>query len=133
VLLCLDLDDGPGLSPGAIDNFWSTVFDMPVCIKYPEEPTSDQLYAIRNDFALLEEAINNYDYDAVEALMNIQSLIDYLILQELVYNVEIDAPRSTFIHKDMGGKYVMGPVWDFDAGFDFDWGTMYTGHNYFNA
>ena len=44
VLLCLDLDDGPGLSPGAVDNFWSTVFDMPVCIKYPEEPTSDQLY-----------------------------------------------------------------------------------------
>ena len=25
----------------------------------------------------------------------------------------------------------MGPLWDFDAGFDFDWGTMYTGHNYF--
>ena len=65
--------------------------------------------------------------------MDIQSFIDYLIVQELVYNVEIDAPRSTFIHKDMGGKYVMGPVWDFDAGFDFDWGTMYTGHNYFNA
>jgi hypothetical protein len=37
------------------------------------------------------------------------------------------------MYKDAGGKYVMGPAWDFDAGFDFDWNTMTTGHNYFNA
>ena len=27
----------------------------------------------------------------------------------------------------------MGPLWDFDAGFDFDWGTMTTGHHYFES
>lgn len=132
LLLCLDVDDGPDNSPNAGDNFWSSVFEMPVCVKYPENPVADQLITIRNDFAKLESAINDYDYNAVAELLDIKSFINYLILQEFVYNVEIDAPRSVFIHKNTGGKYVMGPVWDFDAGFDFDWITMYTGHNYFS-
>ncbi len=131
-LLCLDMDDGPEYSPNDGDNFWSSVFENPICVKYPEEPTADQLSAIRDDFAKLENAINSYNYDSVAVLMDIPSFIDYLIVQELVNNVEIAAPRSTYIHKDKEGKYVMGPVWDFDAGFDFDWSTMYTGHNYFN-
>ncbi|MBN1188081.1 MAG: CotH kinase family protein [Bacteroidales bacterium] len=133
LLICLDLDDGPSLNPGVGDNFWSEVFKMPVCVKYPEDPTVVQISAIKADFAKLEKAINDHNYYAVDALIDIQTFIDYLILQELVYNVEIDAPRSTFLYKDKAGKYVMGPVWDFDAGFDFDWGTMYTGHNFFNA
>jgi len=133
LLLSLDVDDGPYYSPDAGDNFWSAVFELPICVKYPEEIAPEQLSAIRDDFAKLEEAINNYDYDSVDTLLDIQSFINYMILQELVYNVEVDAPRSVFIHKDKGGKYVMGPVWDFDAGFDFDWGTMYTGHNFFNS
>ncbi|MBN2214859.1 MAG: CotH kinase family protein [Bacteroidales bacterium] len=133
ILICLDLDDGPSLNPGAGDNFWSSVFEMPVCVKYPGEPSDGQLTDIRYDFAKLERAIYDYNYDSVAVLMDIHSFIDYLIVQELVYNVEIDAPRSVFMHRDKGGKYIMGPVWDFDAGFDFDWSTMYTGHNYFNA
>jgi spore coat protein CotH len=133
LLICLDADDGPEFSPVATDNFWSTVFEVPVCVKYPEEPTAGQLSAVRDDFAKLENAINNYNYDSVAVLLDIPSFIDYMIVQELVDNVEIAAPRSVFMYKDKGGKYVMGPVWDFDAGFDFDWGTMYTGHNYFNS
>ena len=26
------------------------------------------------------------------------------------------------MYKDKGGKWMMGPMWDFDAGSDFDWG-----------
>jgi len=133
LLICLDADDGPYYSPNSGDNFWSSVFEMPVCVKYPKDLSTGQLMVIRDDFSKLEQAINRYDYDAVAALLDIPSFINYLILEEFVYNVEIDAPRSVFMHKDKGGKYVVGPVWDFDAGFDFDWNTMYTGHNFFNA
>lgn len=131
VLLSLDKDDGPGLNQDAANNFWSEVFKMPVSIKYPKEPTTAQISEIQTDFLKLEKAIQAYNYDSVAVLLDIPSFIDYLILQELVYNVEIDAPRSVFVHRDKDSKYVMGPVWDFDAGFDFDWGTMYSGHNYF--
>lgn len=130
-LLSLDLDDGPSLNPEGEDNFWSQVFQMPVCVKNPENQTPQQLDAIKADFAMLENAINSYNYNAVAQLMDIKSFVDFLILQELTYNVELAAPRSMYMYKDRGGKYAMGPPWDFDGGFDFDWGTMYTGHSYF--
>jgi hypothetical protein len=60
-----------------------------------------------------------------------QSFIHYLQIQEFVYNVELSAPRSIFMHKDGDGKWFMGPLWDFDAGFDFDWSHMETNHTFF--
>ena len=35
VLLSFDKDDGPELSPGATDNFWSEVYGLPMCVKDP--------------------------------------------------------------------------------------------------
>ena len=133
ILLSLDADDGPYYSPDATDNFWSTVYEMPVCIKNPDDLSSSQISEIKNEFGDLEEAIKSADYDAVDELMDISSFIDYMIIQELVYNVEVDAPRSIYMYKDVGERWVMGPLWDFDAGFDFDWSTMYTGHTYFSS
>lgn len=131
LLISLDKDDGPELAPNESDNFWSEVYRMPICVKHPEDQSKEQLNAIKDEFALLEQAIKNHDYDATAKLMDMKSFIDYMLLQELVYNVEVDAPRSIYMHKDKDGKWFMGPLWDFDAGFDFDWSTMYTGHNYF--
>lgn len=133
ILLSLDKDDGPELAPNEGDNFWSEVYALPICVKHPEDQTSAQLNAIKEEFAQLEQAIKNNDYYTASVRMDMQSFIDYMILQELVYNVEVDAPRSVYMHKDKGGKWVIGPLWDFDAGFDFDWGTMMTGHNYFTT
>ena len=133
MLISLDADDGPELNPNGEDNFWSTVYRMPICVKYPEDATATQLKGVQDDFARLEQSIHDSDYETTARLMNIASFIDYMIIQELVYNVEVDAPRSIYMHKDKNGLWTMGPLWDFDAGFDFDWGTMYTGHNYFTS
>lgn len=133
VLICLDADDGPHLSPGASDNFWSSVYQLPVCVKSPDITSPEQLATIKDELAKLEAAIKSGNYSTIDKLFDIKSFIDFLLIQELVYNVEVDAPRSMFMHRDLGGKWTMGPLWDFDAGFDFDWGTMYTGHNYFDS
>lgn len=135
ILLALDLDDGPDLSPDATDNFYSEVFRLPVCIKHPDDDDlTDALKdSIKQEFAKLEEAINAKSFSRVNKLMDMRSFVRYLILQELVLNVELVAPRSVFIHKDIDGRWTMGPLWDFDAGYDFDWGTMTTGHNYFSG
>ena len=135
ILISLDVDDGPGEAPNATDNFWSKVYRMPVCVKYPDDEyfTSNTVDSVKAVFAELEQAIKDKDYDAVEQLLDIPSFIKYLQLQEFVYNVELSAPRSIFMHKDGDGKWVMGPLWDFDAGYDFDWGSMYTGHNFFDS
>lgn len=133
VLLSFDMDDGPELSPYSGDNFYSSVYKLPVCVKYPEDLTDEQLSSIRDDFAILENAIKARDYTMVDSLMDIQSFITMLQLQEYVYNVELAAPRSMYMYRDKDGKYTWGPVWDFDAGYDFDWSTMMTGHNFFTS
>ena len=133
ILLTLDVDDGPGESPYAGDNFYSKVYRMPVAVKYPKDEyaTPHTVDSVKAEFAKLEQAIKAKDYAQVEQLLDIPSFIKYLQIQEFVYNVELSAPRSIFMHKDGDGKWFMGPLWDFDAGYDFDWGNMTTGHTFF--
>ena len=133
ILITLDQDDGPGLSPGESDNFYSAVYNMPVAVKYPDDEllTQERRDSIREVFGELETAIRNKDYTLADSLLDMESFIRYLQIQEFVYNVELSAPRSIFIHKEGDGKWTMGPLWDFDAGYDFDWGNMYTGHTFF--
>lgn len=132
VMLSFDQDDGPSLSPYDGDNFWSAIFSLPVCVKHPEDISEEQLKLIRADLSWMEKAIKDRDYDALEQVLDIESLISILQIHEYLYNVEIDAPRSLYLYRDNGGKWVFGPVWDWDAGYDFDWSDMYTGHTYFS-
>ncbi len=137
-LLALDVDDGPAEAPVAEDNFWSEIYRMPVCVKSPEVEDYATPEALTDDarraLATLESTIHSHDYDALAKICDIPVMIDYLLIQEFVYNVEVAAPRSIFLFKDKGDdkKWTFGPLWDFDAGFDFDWGHMKTGHTFFS-
>lgn len=133
VLVTLDVDDGPAENPYGEDNFWSTVYNMPMAVKYPDDDllTPTVRDSIKEVFAVLENAIKNRDFHATDSLMDMTSFIHYLQIQEYIYNVELSAPRSIFMHKDGDGKWVMGPLWDFDAGYDFDWSHMETNHTFF--
>ena len=133
VLLNLDVDDGPEESPNATDNFSSTVYSLPIAVKYPESPDAATLAAIKSDFAKLEDLIKMGDYDALSARLDIASMIDFLIIQELSRNVELVAPRSMYMYRSADSVYHFGPVWDFDGGFAFDWASMSDGHNYFGS
>lgn len=135
-LLSLDVDDGPAEAPDAGDNFWSQLYRMPVCVKSPEiEDYSTPETLIddaRKALGTIENIIQSHDYEALKHVMDIQSMIDYLLIQEYIYNVEVAAPRSIYIHKDKDDAlWTFGPLWDFDAGYDFDWGHMKTGHTFF--
>ena len=132
VLLSIDLDDGPSLSPEATDNFWSEVYSFSMEVKDPEVFSLALMDSIRDDFAVLENAIKARDYALVDSLMDIPSFIGILQLHEFLYNVEIDAPRSLYLYKDKGGKYTFGPVWDWDAAYDFDWSNWTENHTYFS-
>lgn len=132
ILFSFDADDGPSLSPGQTDNCWSKVYGLPICVKYPDDATSAQTKAVRDSFALLEQAVKDLNYKRVEQLMDVKSFISMLQLHEYLYNVEIDAPRSMYVYRDKGGKFTFGPVWDWDAGFDFDWSNMRVGHKFFS-
>lgn len=131
IMLSFDKDDGPELSPYSTDNFFSKVFGLPICVKHPDEPDEETIWNIKEDFAKLENAIKSHNYELADSLMDMSSYISILQMHEFLFNVEIGAPRSMYLYKDKDGKYTFGPIWDWDAAFDFRWDDMLTGHTYF--
>lgn len=131
ILLAIDYDDGPNGDTSTDASFFSPVFSMPMCVKYPKDATTAQVDSIKDLLDDLETAIEDADYDELDKQMDMKSFMTMAMLQEYAENVEICAPRSIYMYKDVNGKWFMGPFWDWDAGFDFDWSDMMTGHTYF--
>ena len=141
ILLALDINDGPGDVPGVTNNFWSDVFGMAAAVKYPRDATLSDRNRVKAEFAKLERAIDDCDWEAIQKLLDVESMIHYIMIQEIICNVEMDnfpSMRSGFISRhDNASKWVMGPLWDCDGGFSYNWGDMYDrwgwGHTYFES
>lgn len=141
ILLALDINDGPDDRPRATDNFFSNVFWMAAAVKYPEDATKADRDRVREEFAFLERAIESEDWAAVKQELDVESMAKYILIQEIISNVEMDnypSMRSGFIHRhDNSSRWVMGPLWDCDGGFNYNWSDMYDsrgrGHTYFES
>lgn len=102
--------------------FHSTHYQLPVMVKDPDVETQAQFETIRSDFQRLEDLVaapgfpaNNY-LDYIDA----ESVALYLIVYNFTHNMEINHPKSTYLYKENGTKYKMGPIWDFDWAFDYE-------------
>lgn len=100
-----------------------------VAIKHPETPNAAQLEYIINYVRAADAAVKNLDH--YEDYIDVDSLIDWVILHELTYNLDCCFRRSCYLIKGADGKLSMGPVWDFDLGFGSfyryqagDWATV---------
>lgn len=72
-------------------------------------------YVGQFEMALSSDAFTNTE-TGYEAFIDVDSFIDFFILNELSNNV--DGYRiSTFMHKDKNEKLKMGPIWDFNLAF----------------
>lgn len=129
ILLALDMNDGPAENPGATDNFWSYVFGTACAVKYPEDPRPSQVASVRTEYSKLETAINNRNWTDIQKLLDIDSMISYILIQEIIGNGELNngnSMRSGYIHRySSTSKWVMGPFWDADAGFGYDASDMF--------
>ena len=132
ILLALDLNDGPSENPKATNNFFSTVFKSACAVKYPKDPDSSAKSRAQSEFAKLETAIGQRRWQDIQALLDIDSMIHYILIQEIIGNGEVDnnpSMRSGYIHRHHNAaKWVMGPFWDADAGFGYDGADMFN-HN----
>lgn len=132
ILLALDMNDGPGENPGATDNFYSSVFKTACAVKYPDNPSAETLAAVREAYAQLESAIGQRRWNDIQHLLDVDSMIAYILVQEIIGNGELDnnpSMRSGYIHRyDKSSKWIMGPFWDADAGFGYDASDMFN-HN----
>lgn len=102
----------------------------PICLDTPEELLQPEWSAQRDyitQYLLEMEAALFSDHFAdpetgYAAYMDVDSAVDYYIVNELLKNVD-GAVSSFYMHKKRDGKIFFGPVWDFDlalgnAGYD---------------
>lgn len=60
-------------------------------------------------------ALSATDWDLICELIDVDSFVDYYVIQELFMNKDCFW-RSVHFYKEPGGKLYAGPVWDFDQG-----------------
>lgn len=95
-------------------------YDRGYYLNYPD--TSEPAYVPEVHLAYIEDymdqcmkALSDQDWDRICELMDVDSFIDYYIIQELFMNKD-GFWRSVHFYKEPGGKLYAGPVWDLDQG-----------------
>ena len=138
------IDDNTNIdSFGFISNVNETILPLPFRYYYPDadDITEQQKSYIQNHIYSFETVLNSYNfndpYDGYKNWININSAIDFFLIQEFTKN--IDAYRgSTFFYKDkssINDTIYFGPIWDFNFAYGsvtFCQGNQYQGWQYEN-
>ena len=113
----LELDSYSDTSP----RFISSSYHLPVNVKFPKVDVDsvDKINAIKEHFnAFLIKILHS---EKAGEYIDMESLVKFLLINELALNIEIWKPRSVFLYnenvEDESSKYHFGPVWDFDWAF----------------
>ena len=69
---------------------------------------------VKNWVQDIETKLHDGNYTGAYEKLDINSVADYWIVQELTMNNEYRHPKSVYMYKDGTGKLCAGPVWDFD-------------------
>lgn len=87
-------------------------------IKYPgtEKITKEKNRYIAEDVSKFEKALYSFDYKEYKKYIDVQSFVDYFIINEFTQNYDA-GNLSTFLYKDSRGKYKFA-VWDFNSACD---------------
>lgn len=120
----LDDDEVDGGYMMEIDTYYDEAFkfksakkNFPYMFKDPDEVNDSQFTFMQDFINNLEGALyekNRFNTGEFMQYLDIESFADWWIAQELTGNTETKHPKSTYVHKDKGGKLKAGPVWDFD-------------------
>lgn len=123
----VDLDENNSVM-WELDSYWddepkfkSAAFNLPVMVKDPDL-TTEQFEYWKKDFNAFttQFAKEPLEGNSYVDMIDIESVAKFLITFNLVHNMEINHPKSVFLHKEGNGKYVMGPIWDFDWAYDYE-------------
>ena len=123
----VDLDENNSVM-WELDSYWddepkfkSTAFNLPVMVKDPDL-TTEQFEYWKKDFNAFttQFAKEPLEGNSYVDMIDIESVAKFLITFNLVHNMEINHPKSVFLHQEGNGKSVMGPIWDFDWAYDYE-------------
>lgn len=106
------------LSPG--DRFFRAPITRKPIVFY--DPEGEGLSSERNDWissyvSSFERALYGSGFrnpaSGYRAYLDLRAAVDYALINEFFKNQDA-FKSSTFLHKSVGGKLVLGPAWDFD-------------------
>ena len=87
---------------------------LPCMFKDEVPDNSVYLNYVQGKVQGIEDNLVNGNYAAAYNDLDINSVIDYFYLQELIMNSEYKHPKSIYMYIDGPGKLTAGPIWDFD-------------------
>ena len=68
--------------------------------------------------------IDQARHDQIAEMLDLTSLADYWLIQEMSSNGDAFITGSTYMYKEQDGKLFFGPLWDFDRAWQSDGETM---------
>lgn len=113
---------------------------LPVNVKDPDlaEVAPDSLGAAgyfekwKEDFTAMADSV--VTGAPIDSLIDLDTAVGFLLVNNLAANFELRHPKSFYIHKrsfEPGVKYKFGPVWDFDWAYEWH-GMLLTGEELLN-
>lgn len=102
-------------------NVFHSLLYVYIEVKNPDTDvlTKEQYDYVKSYVKEADRAVINLD--GYEEYIDIPSLIDWFILNELSYNIDGTFRRSDYLLKQKGGKLYMATYWDYDYAFGNFW------------
>lgn len=102
-----------------VESSYGAIYNWCLEYKYPDpEILTNEIkyraeYLFNNANRAIKKLITKSDSLDYEEYIDVDSFIDYYLVQELFKNVDVASTSQFYVIKP-GGKIQMGPVWDFD-------------------
>lgn len=97
-----------------------TRFGTNFTFKHPKSPSDSSKQLIRNQLIDWEYYLHDQRFTAnnpVDRWLDVEDYFRYYWIQELSKNLDGAFHRSIFVTWEKGGKFKLGPVWDFDVAY----------------
>ena len=106
----LEADDG-------YDETWKFTTANYIPFLFKDDGNDEMLSYVANLVRGVEDKLYAGNYSAAYEQLDITSLVDYWLIQEVMMNSEMKHPKSVYMYLNKGKLYA-GPIWD------FDWNTL---------
>lgn len=106
----LEADDG-------YDETWKFTTANYIPFLFKDDGNDEMLSYVADLVRGVEDKLYAGNYSAAYEQLDITSLVDYWLIQEVMMNSEMKHPKSVYMYLNKGKLYA-GPIWD------FDWNTL---------
>jgi spore coat protein CotH len=102
--------------------------DLPVMIKHPEDLEDSGYDFVKKAVNDLEAAMFSDTFPDIhyQDLIDLDTFVDYIMINEITRNWDLQLPNSVYLYRDKDSRMGLGPLWDFDYGFDYTSGKYFT-------